>query len=155
MKNRINSLSLSAINRSLAAVGESVDRESFARPVAQPIFCDEAAAVNRSLARLGESVDNAFFEPEADVLAIGAHNNGRGLIDLSGLSVYAGLARHDHFADLQGLGEGCADMLRAAINRSVARFGDVELAAEDFEPVVEYDEVSAFNRSLALHGEAI
>lgn len=85
MKNRINSRSLAAINRSLAAVGESVDRHSFIEPVQPVVEHDEVSAINRSLERLG----------------------------------------------------------------------DVEIAAEDLRPVAELDEVAAVNRSLVLYGEAV
>ena len=116
MKNRINSSrSLAAINRALAAVGESVDRDSFAPPVAPVVECDEVAAINRSLGVHGEAVDdNAFFEPQGDRIEMGLGPIGELRFD-GYSSVASHLAGHDRFEDVRGLGEGLADMVRGAI----------------------------------------
>ncbi len=174
MKNLINSQSLAAINRSLASVGECVDRHSFVEPAQPVVEHDEVAAINRSLARHGESVDNAFFEPDGDGFSqfdIEAHRarmHGELFADCSAVEVAAVNRSLDRLGEgvehLEPMSEGRqfwgidldnppARAHSADYNR---RFwdGNMDGDAQDFDDLGD-DERDAMNRVLCLVGEEI
>jgi hypothetical protein len=119
MKNRINRIPLVAVNRSLRAIGESVNRDSFARPVRSFVECDEVAAINRSLERYGDvSIADEDLEPVFEIDELAEIN--RSLEWLGDVNIEA--------EDLEPVFE--VDEV-AAYNRSLEWHGDVSVNAAD------------------------